>query len=44
MIQSGGFLTDKSTVTSTLDNVFNFPFKLINSYPDEISNRNDKKI
>ena len=38
-----GFLTDIYSVTSTLDNIFNSPFKVMNSYLNEVSNINDKK-
>ena len=44
MIQSGGFLTDISSVTSTLDNIFKFAFKVKNSYSNEISNISHKKF
>ena len=44
MIQSGELLTDIINVISSLDNFFKFPFKVINSYWNEISNINNKKI
>ena len=44
MIQSGGFLTDISRVTSTVDNNFKFPSKWMNSHSNEISNINNKKF
>ena len=48
MIPSGGFLTDifgtTSYITSGLVNFLNFPFKVMNSYSNEISNINNKKI
>ena len=39
MIQSREFLTDISNVTSTLDNIFKFPFKVMNS--NEKINKNN---
>ena len=46
IMQSGGFLTNISSVTSSLENIFKFPFKVMNSYSNEINNRsnNNKKI
>ena len=46
IMQSGGFLTSISSVTSSLENIFKFPFKVMNSYSNEINNRNNnnKKI
>ena len=44
MIQSVGFLIDISNVTSTLDNIFKFSFKVMNSCSNEKSNINNKKI
>ena len=48
MIPSGGFLTDifgtTSNITSGLVNFLNFSFKVMNSYSNEISNINNKKI
>ena len=46
IMQSGGFLTNISSVTFSLENIFKFPFKVMNSYSNEINNRsnNNKKI
>ena len=41
MIQSGGFLTDISGITSGL---YNIPFKVLESYSEELSNVDTKKI
>ena len=43
MIQSGGFLTDISGITSGLDNFVNFPFKVLESCSKELSNIDIKK-
>ena len=32
ILQPGGFLKDISSVTSSLDNIFKFPFEVLNSY------------
>ena len=37
MIQSGGFLTDISSISSCLNNFVNFPFKVLESFSKELS-------
>ena len=43
MIQSGGFLTDITGITSVLDNFVKFPFKTLESYSKELSNVDTNK-
>ena len=43
MIQSGGFSTDISGITSGLDKFVNFPFKVLKSYSKELGNIDTKK-
>ena len=43
MIQSGGFLTDIFGITSGLDSIVNFAFKLLESYSKELNNVDTKK-
>ena len=42
MIQSGGFLTDISGITSGLYNIVNFPFRVLKSYSKGLNNIDTK--
>ena len=43
MIQSAGFLTDITGITSVLGNFVSFPFKTLESYSKELSNVDTNK-
>ena len=43
IVQSGGFLADITGITSGLDNIVNFPIKVLESYSKELNNIATKK-